>query len=270
MKKVFISHITEEKEIALHIKNTLDSFFKESLSVFVSSDFNCIQIGETWLEKINSNLRNMDGMIVLCSPDSYKRSWINFEAGFALGKGVPCIVLCIDEMSPEKLGLPLNQIQVLKMGEFNYLQLFLILYEKLNLSKGLELSIENYTEQNKKINSLIFRHFCLSRLNQFNLCLVKVIFESNQISGFIQVFKEFPNFEDLENPKIYVSFKENLIPSLKQCYLEKNVSDYITFEETIGSEINQNGTFKKCIIGFTKISFEVLKQTIDYIAKEGG
>ena len=49
--------------------------------------------------------------IILASPESVKRPWVNFEGGAAYIRGIPVIPLCHSGMTPSKLPAPLNTLQ---------------------------------------------------------------------------------------------------------------------------------------------------------------
>jgi hypothetical protein len=112
MKKIiFISHITEEKELAIKTKELIEQSFLGMIEVFVSSDENSISLGQKWLDKINDSLQSCAIEIILCSPASIKRPWINFEAGAGWIRGIPVIPLCHSNLSPSKLPMPLVLLQ---------------------------------------------------------------------------------------------------------------------------------------------------------------
>lgn len=125
MKKpiVFISHITEEKEMALELKQLIEESFLGMLSVFVSSDENSISSGSRWLDNITSALGNCAIELILCSPNSVKRPWINFEAGAGWVREIPVIPLCHSGMEPSSLPVPLNLLQAAKISEMSNLKL---------------------------------------------------------------------------------------------------------------------------------------------------
>ncbi len=54
-KLVFISHITEEKEIAQALKSLVESTFLHMIEVFVSSDPTSIKLGRQWLRAFGNN-----------------------------------------------------------------------------------------------------------------------------------------------------------------------------------------------------------------------
>lgn len=122
-KLVFISHITEEKEIAIAFKELIESSFLGMIDVFVSSDEGSIQMGQKWLEQISNGLQTCVIEIVLCSPKSILRPWINFEAGAGWVRDIPVIPLCHSGIEPSKLPMPLNLLQAAKANEVSSLKL---------------------------------------------------------------------------------------------------------------------------------------------------
>ena len=120
---VFISHITEEKEMALELKQLIEESFLGMLSVFVSSDENSISSGSRWLDNITSALGNCAIELILCSPTSVKRPWINFEPGAGWIIEITVIPLCHSGMEPSSLPVPLNLLQAAKISEMSNLKL---------------------------------------------------------------------------------------------------------------------------------------------------
>src|SRR5690242_6528551 len=84
---IFISHITEEKPIALVLQKYLKSAFGDGFRVFVSCDATSIGGGKRWYTHIIDNLRQRAVVLVLLSHQSTSRDWINYEAGFGDGSG---------------------------------------------------------------------------------------------------------------------------------------------------------------------------------------
>lgn len=108
---VFISHITEEKEIAQALKRLVESTFLNMIEVFVSSDPTSIKLGRKWLDEITHALKHCSVEIILASPESVKRPWINFEGGSGWVRDIPVIPLCHSGMIPSKLPAPLGTLQ---------------------------------------------------------------------------------------------------------------------------------------------------------------
>jgi len=121
-KRLFISHITEEKKIAVQLKTALVNDFLGLLDVFVSSDTDSIAAGEEWLISIESALRDCKIFVVLCSPDSIHRPWINFEAGAAWMRKIPLIPICHAGLSPHDLRMPLSLRQGIKITDSDGIQ----------------------------------------------------------------------------------------------------------------------------------------------------
>src|ERR1700722_15407363 len=93
-KRLFISHISEERSIAEQLKTALVRDFLGLLDVFVSSDTESIAAGAEWLRSIEKALHDCAVFVVLCSPESVRRPWINFEAGAAWMRDIPLIPVC--------------------------------------------------------------------------------------------------------------------------------------------------------------------------------
>jgi hypothetical protein len=91
---VFMSHITEEKEIAQALKKLVEKSFLNMIDVFVSSDPTSVELGQKWLDEISFHLTTCAVEIILASPKSVLRPWINFEAGSGWVRDIAVIPLC--------------------------------------------------------------------------------------------------------------------------------------------------------------------------------
>lgn len=108
---VFISHVHSESELAIWIKETIDSILLGGLSFFVSSDRSGIVGGDRWLDKIESALKDSSIVLVLCSKNSILRPWINFEAGGAWMAAKRVIPICHGGLLQHDLPQPLASLQ---------------------------------------------------------------------------------------------------------------------------------------------------------------
>ncbi len=108
---VFISHITQEKEVAVKLKELINSSFLGLIEVFISSDEESITMGKRWLDGITEALKQCVVEVVVCSPESVKRPWINFEAGAGWIRDIPVVPLCHSGMKRDQLPIPLNMLQ---------------------------------------------------------------------------------------------------------------------------------------------------------------
>jgi len=120
---VFISHIGDEAEIAIEFKDLIENQFLGMIDVFVSSDGSSITMGQKWLSDISDALGECAVEIVICSPKSVKRPWINFEAGAGWVRGIPVIPLCHSGMVPSGLPVPLNLLQAASATDVSGLKL---------------------------------------------------------------------------------------------------------------------------------------------------
>lgn len=110
-KLVFISHITEEKELAKILSDEIKKSYLGMLDTFVSSDGQSLPSGGRWLDKIDEALNNSAIQISLCSPQSIKRPWINFEAGASWIRKIPVIPICHSGLKKNSLPIPLAMLQ---------------------------------------------------------------------------------------------------------------------------------------------------------------
>jgi hypothetical protein len=115
--QIFISHITVEHELAALLKQKIERHFLEQVDVFVSSDQESIQAGESWLDALQRSLTSASMAIVLCSPVSINRPWLNFEAGAAWLRKIPVVPLCHSGLEPGKLPMPLSALQGGKISD---------------------------------------------------------------------------------------------------------------------------------------------------------
>ncbi len=121
-KQIFISHITKESALAQLLKERLLADFAGHLDVFVSSDRSSIVAGTKWLDEINQALKQADLVVVMASPESVTRPWVNFEAGAIWLRGTGLIPACHSGMTPAKLPSPLNMLQGIEFASSTGLQ----------------------------------------------------------------------------------------------------------------------------------------------------
>jgi hypothetical protein len=104
---LFISHITEEKKIAKAFADMVEHSFLGMVEPFVSS----IPIGKEWLAKIYDDLRRAEVGVVICSPASVRRPWINWESGSMWIREKYVVPLCHSGMTYGDLPYPLASLQ---------------------------------------------------------------------------------------------------------------------------------------------------------------
>jgi hypothetical protein len=113
----FLSHIHNEADLAKVIRvDLLDAHLLSAVEVFVSSDPSTNPGGTSWLHNVEDKLRTAEVILILASPTSIERPWINVEAGAgwvryleARASGaepVSVMPLCHSGLTPGKLPLP--------------------------------------------------------------------------------------------------------------------------------------------------------------------
>ncbi|MEO8630600.1 MAG: TIR domain-containing protein [Betaproteobacteria bacterium] len=108
---IFLSHINLESTLADALKAHIVRDFIGLVGVFESSDRTSIPVGSKWLEEVTEALHEADLHIVLCSPESIGRPWINFEAGAAHVRQIPIVPICHSGLMPAQLPVPLSEYE---------------------------------------------------------------------------------------------------------------------------------------------------------------
>lgn len=109
---IFISHITEERATALLLKDLIRRTFRRDLPVFVSSDYESIAGGDVWFTTIVNGLKGSAVVIILLSPDSLDRRWINFETGVGVGADATVIPVVAHGLERSDVGHPLTSLHI--------------------------------------------------------------------------------------------------------------------------------------------------------------
>jgi hypothetical protein len=133
--KIFISHISHEAQLAVLLKKWIESTFTNQCEVFVSSDKECLPAGSKWLQIIEDALNSSAALLVLCSPHSLQKPWVNFETGCGWMKKVPIIPICHSGQKKGNLPFPISEFQALQIEDADFAHnLFTSLTQFLHLS----------------------------------------------------------------------------------------------------------------------------------------
>jgi hypothetical protein len=108
---IFISHISEERAVALRLQRLFEEALSSALPVFVSSDYKSVKSGEPWYAAILEGIRRSQVIISLLSPAALDRRWINFEAGVAFGQESRVIPVAWRGLSKGDIGMPLAHLE---------------------------------------------------------------------------------------------------------------------------------------------------------------
>jgi hypothetical protein len=114
---IFISHISEEAELALILKENLLADFNHQVDIFVSSDLEQIAAGDDWLTSIRDALEVAGLDLILCSRLSITRAWVNFEVGAAWLKKIPIVPICHSGLQVGDLPVPYSVFNGLDAGD---------------------------------------------------------------------------------------------------------------------------------------------------------
>ena len=80
--RVFISHLSENKQSAKKLKDYLDGF---GICAFVAHED--IEPTKEWRDELEKALFSMDAMVAILAPNFGKSKWTDHEVGVALGRG---------------------------------------------------------------------------------------------------------------------------------------------------------------------------------------
>lgn len=117
--RIFLSHISEEVALASIFKNAIESDFLDLPEVFVSSDTVSIATGQNWLTELERAINDASSLLVLSSPASITRPWVNFEIGAAWNRKIPIVPICHSGLLPADLPIPLNLLQAVEARDEN-------------------------------------------------------------------------------------------------------------------------------------------------------
>ncbi|MDX6500358.1 MAG: hypothetical protein QOG23_3618 [Blastocatellia bacterium] len=132
---IFISHISEERELADILKQHLIADFGKKVRVFVSSDLESINAGDEWLKSIKTALNRAKVELILCSRLSITRPWVNFEVGAAWLRKIPIVPVCHSGLQVGDLPVPYNAWNGVEAGEERDLEK---LYKSIAKSAGVK------------------------------------------------------------------------------------------------------------------------------------
>lgn len=228
---LFISHITEEKELAIAFKDLVESQFLGMLDVFVSSDEDSIAMGQRWLDNITVALKSCAVEVIICSPQSIRRPWINFEAGAGWVRDIPVIPLCHSGIEPSQLPMPLKLLQAAKATEVSSLKLvFPVLASALD-AKCPNVDFSEFTNLVKEFEAkYTFWDACnhaFNQLNQFNGSLIHTL-KSGQPVALSLTESDFNSLSSI------VSFLAN--------------QNILTLGKAGGMQMTGTGTFYNCAL----------------------
>src|SRR5438874_13773869 len=116
MANTFISFIHEEERVAMAVKNLLRDKLGHAHNIFLSADNWQVRAGEDWFERVREELDRARVVVLLLSPNSISRPWINFEAGAGWLARKSIIPVCFGGLQRGNLPRPYSNFQALDLG----------------------------------------------------------------------------------------------------------------------------------------------------------
>jgi hypothetical protein len=113
-RRIFLSHISDEASEARALKQVLERGLPGS-HVFVSAAD--IHFGKQWLKEIEQALTGARAILTLCSPNSIRRPWLNFESGSGWARSIPVLTLCHKGLRENRVPDPLGIFQGLDLTD---------------------------------------------------------------------------------------------------------------------------------------------------------
>lgn len=117
---IFISHIHEESPLAEALTEWIETIFAGRYKVFLSSDEESIRPGDRRMEELDEGLAEAKVLLVLCSPSSVMRAWVNFEAGCGYVKRIPVAPICHSGLRKTDLPKPLSLFLAFNLQEEDF------------------------------------------------------------------------------------------------------------------------------------------------------
>jgi hypothetical protein len=120
--EIFVSHRTVEAKFADAIRTNLRRDFLGIPRFFISTDVTSVPAGSQWYEEVLEAMRGAHLLLAVCSPESVKLPWINYETGGACTRGVDVIPLCHSGMTPAQLPVPLSMLEGILLTDASSLE----------------------------------------------------------------------------------------------------------------------------------------------------
>ena len=111
---IFISHAVANAELARSVADALED---RGATTFLSSRAGDIRADEDWLPEVERALQESDAYLVLLTPESISRAWVNFEAGAAWFSGKQLVFAGIRALAHEEIPLPVAARQVYALDD---------------------------------------------------------------------------------------------------------------------------------------------------------
>jgi hypothetical protein len=115
--EVFVSHRTVEAKFADALRTHLARDFIGIVNFFVSTDVTSVPAGSQWFHEVVAGLQRAHLLLAICSNQSVKLPWFNYETGGACARNVEVIPLCHSGMTPDHLPVPLGMLEAVLLSD---------------------------------------------------------------------------------------------------------------------------------------------------------
>ena len=112
--RIFLSHAAANRDLARVLADDLDT---RGAGTFVASRAGDIRADDQWQTQIEEALQSVDAYLVLLTPESINRVWVNFEAGAGWFSGKPLLFVRISNLSTDDIPLPISSRQIYNLEE---------------------------------------------------------------------------------------------------------------------------------------------------------
>lgn len=153
MSHIFISHIKEEEDLAIKLKEYLDRDFLGNLTVFLSSED--LKPGVVWFNELINNLQKTEMLLLMCSQRSIGRSWLYFEAGAIFVREKPVMPICYGELEISALPHQFGRMQAITIANPDHIKkLYIEIATKL---LACDLPPSDYEEMARQLDALALK-----------------------------------------------------------------------------------------------------------------
>jgi hypothetical protein len=149
--EVFVSHRTVEAKFADALRAHLTRDFIGILNFFVSTDVTSVPAGSQWFDEVVGALQRAHLLLAVCSSQSVKLPWINYETGGASARNVEVIPLCHSGMTPDDLPVPLGMSEGVQLTDPRDLEK---LYIRISAMIGSAVPNANFAELSEEFKAL--------------------------------------------------------------------------------------------------------------------
>lgn len=135
------------------MKEKIEISFLRGVKVFVASHKEDIRLGDEWFKEIEQNLRESETVILLLSPRSVRRPWVNFEAGGGWFLKKHLIPVCVGGLKIDDIPPPFNSKQATELSTNKGVQsLITAIAERADMSVP-SVDVSEIVEKNKSFQN---------------------------------------------------------------------------------------------------------------------